>query len=75
MSEPIKINGRIVESGTEVSVAGERGRFIFRHLNRDGSGTFYGGPNGYGMFRAFRLERVATVHSKPKLRSSLEALS
>lgn len=72
-AEPFKINGRIVERGTELSVAGERGRFRFLYLNpSDGSLTCYGGVQGHEMFRAFRVERVRTVHSKSKTRGNAD---
>lgn len=71
MSDPIKVNGRILDEGTEVTIKGERGRFRYTGIvNPDGSGTFYGGMNGYGMFRAFHFNKISRVHTKNKLRGN-----
>lgn len=72
-AEPLKINGRIVEPGTELSITGERGRFRFVAVfTGDGSLTCYGGTQGHEMFRSFRPERVRTVHSKSKTRGNAD---
>lgn len=64
-AEPVQINGRTLEPGiTELSVAGERGRFTYQGTNPDGSINVYGGTPGRERFRAFRIERVKTVHRK-----------
>ncbi len=66
-------NGRHVEPGTELSIRGERGRFKFvAHVLTD-SGEWldvWGGTDGQQAFRAFALDRVTTVHTKPKLRDA-----
>lgn len=70
---PLKVNGRIVEAGTEISVHGETGRFTVRYLYPgDGSVACYGGRPGHEMWRAFTLTRIRTVHSKPKIRANVE---
>jgi hypothetical protein len=71
-------NGRVLTSGTEVSVRGERGRFRFREHVRTPAGaewlTFVGGPHGQECFRSFRPERVRTVHRVGKSGPALVAL-
>jgi len=69
----MKVHGRILDRGTEVSIRNERGRFRFVEVfDGDGSGTFYGGPQGHEMFRSFHLDRIKTVHSKNKTRANVE---
>jgi hypothetical protein len=63
----VKINGRIVEPGTELSVQGEPGRFVFRWMTGSYL-TCWGGRQGYEKFRTFRPEQVRRVHSKSKRR-------
>lgn len=71
MSDPLKIHGRIIDAGlTEISVAGERGRFTVHGINPDGSVNCYGGTIGRERYRAFRLDRIKTVHTKPKNRKN-----
>ena len=57
------INGRAVEQGTELRIAGERGRFLFvKHVRTPVAEWVDAiGPNGGG-FRSFRPDRVRTVH-------------
>lgn len=62
------VNGRAVERGTEVTIKGLRGRYVYQYMNPDGSGCFYGGATGHEMFRDFHLDRVARVHYKNKTR-------
>lgn len=63
----IQLNGRDVTPGTELSIRGERGRFRFlKHVSRPERGIewidVYGGPKGSEQLRAFRPERIKTVH-------------
>jgi hypothetical protein len=66
----LKVNGRIIENGTEISVQGEPGRFVFRWMTGS-SLTCWGGRLGHEMYRSFPTSRVRRVHSKPKLRQSI----
>lgn len=70
--ETLKINGRIVEVGTEVSIKGESGRFVFRYRMKNGDLTLWGGRTGHESWRSFRPNRVARVHYKSKTRSNKE---
>lgn len=68
VSEDITINGRHVTPGTELSVAGVRGRVAFvRHVRRDNGTEWVDAiqPGRTG-WRSFRPEQVRTVHIKPK---------
>jgi hypothetical protein len=67
VSTEVTINGRQVSPGTELQVSGERGRFRFiRQVTRPERGItwldVWGGPKGSENLRAFRPERVRTVH-------------
>lgn len=69
----IRVNGRAVEPGTELSIKGEKGRFQYRYpiLNEDGDVTgvtVYGGPSGRSTYRSFSLDRIRTVHRITKTR-------
>lgn len=71
--ETMKINGRILEKGTEFSVKGERGRFRFiAHVVTDKTEWIdcIGGQKGYEMFRAFSPTNVRRVHVRQKTRSN-----
>lgn len=58
-----------VEPGREISVRGERGRFVVRRVDAErGEITCWGGPTGREMWRTFRIDRVAVVHRVPKRR-------
>lgn len=71
-----KVNGRILERGTEVSIRNQRGRFRFVSVNKgDGSGCFYGGPTGHEMFRDFYLAQVRVVHAKKRTRANLAEIA
>jgi hypothetical protein len=67
--EVLKVNGRLIENGTEISVSGEPGRFIFRWMTGPHL-TCWGGRTGHEMYRTFRIDRVRRVHSKPKTRGA-----
>jgi hypothetical protein len=64
-------NRRVVLPGTELSVAGERGRFRFlaHVVNSDDEWIdCYGGREGREMFRSFPPERVQVVHRVRRMR-------
>lgn len=66
-------NGRHVEPGTELSIEGERGRFLFRQYVRKGDKEWidvFGGQAGHETLRSFRPHRVKTVHRLQKTRSN-----
>ena len=65
----MKINGRHVEPGTELSIHGETGRFVFRWMTGDHR-TCWGGRTGHEKFRTCPIDKVKTVHSKPKTRGA-----
>ena len=63
----IQINGRHVSHGTELKIAGERGRFRFLRLVNTGKHEWvdvWGGPKGAENWRSFSLEKVKRVHYK-----------
>ena len=69
VSDEIKVNGRIVNEGTEFSIQGESGRFIcLRHVKTSKTEwiDWVGGAKGYKMMRSFAVDRVKTVHYKNK---------
>lgn len=70
MSDPVEINGHTLEAGVTVfTVTGERGRFLFRGLNLDGSLHAWGGTYGRERARDFRPERISKIH-KPTNRKN-----
>jgi hypothetical protein len=64
----IQINGRNVSAGTELKIAGERGRYRFiRQVTTDKGVEWidvWGGPKGSEQWRSFRAEKVRRVHYK-----------
>lgn len=67
----ITLNNRHVTRGTELSVAGWRGRYRFQYAHTNDQGDLaevvvYGGPKGHGIYRSCAPERVRTVHRIPK---------
>jgi hypothetical protein len=66
MAESLKANGRLLAPGVEVSITGERGRFTFHGVNRDGSLSVYGGKLGHEAWRAFCSDRIKRVHRTHK---------
>lgn len=58
--------GRQLEIGDTVRVRNERGVFVVKGFNPDGSISVYGGANGYGLFRDFRPDRVRLVKAPTK---------
>lgn len=74
ISYEMKYNGRIIEPNTEISIRGESGRFRFiKHVATPTCEWIdvVGGKNDrYKQFRAFRPERIKTVHWKNKTRTN-----
>ena len=74
ISETIKVNGRIVEKGTELSIQGQSGRFLFlKHVktpNCEWVDVIGGKNDRYKQFRAFRPEQIKRVHWKNKTRAN-----
>ena len=70
----ITINGRTVTPKTEISIRGETGRFTFHYSLRDDEVTVWGGQTHYEKWRTFKIDRVRTVHRKPRLRKNAEAI-
>jgi hypothetical protein len=64
--EPVGVHGRDLHPGTEVSIAGERGRFRFVQATTTTAERvvldFIGGRPGHECWRSFYPERVKTVH-------------
>lgn len=65
-SQPIRVHGRELQPGTEVSITGERGRYRFLGAKTTSSDRvvldFIGGRAGHECWRSFYPERVKTVH-------------
>lgn len=63
----IQINGRHVVKGTELKIAGERGRFKFMRVVSTGKTEWvdcWGGSKGSEQWRSFSIEKVKRVHYK-----------
>lgn len=77
LTHAIKLRGRRVTPGVELSLRGERGRFRFeRHVANSATGTEWldlRGPNGE--WRSVREERVRTVHRVAKARPARRTLA
>lgn len=59
MIEPNKLT-----EGQEFKVRGERGTFVFRGIDSDGSIRCYGGALGRASWRNFRAETITKVIRK-----------
>lgn len=74
-----RVRRRLHKPGTEVSVTGERGRFVLQYATTASTGavslTFIGGPPGAEKWRSFRPDRVRTVHRMPKCRAPVRRAS
>lgn len=70
-SDPVRIHGRLVEPGTELSVFGETGRFVFRWMSGDDL-TCWGGKNGREKYRTFSPDKIKRVHVKKVLRDNID---
>lgn len=66
-----RINNRLVEPGTELSVKGETGRFVFKWMTGDDL-TCWGGKSGREKYRTFSIDKVRRVHSKQVLLTAKE---
>lgn len=68
------VHGRVLEPGTEVSIAGERGRFRFVKSARTTSGRvtcdFIGPDDQTKCWRSFYPERIKTVHRLNRTRAN-----
>lgn len=66
----IQVNGRWLNIDSEVSIAGERGRFRYLGYSHSSDGkvvlNFVGGSTNHEMLRSFYPERVKTVHNTKK---------
>ena len=67
----IKVNGRIVTVGTELSIENETGRYRFvKHVYNPRVDAEWidvvGGPKGYNIYRSFNPSRIKRVHWKNK---------
>ncbi len=71
-STSITVNRRSVEPGTELSIRGEPGRFVFVEHVRTPKGaawvTCIGGIAGRAEYRSFDPARIKTVHRVSKRR-------
>lgn len=75
VDDHIVVNGRHVIKGTELSIKGEGGRFRFiKYVYNTAVDCEWidvvGGRKGVSQFRAFRPDRVKTVHWKNKTREN-----
>jgi hypothetical protein len=74
VTDEIKVNGRSVSKGTELSIKGHPGRFLFiKHVKTPTTEWIdvVGGTKGYKMLRSFAVDSVKTVHWKNKTRENL----
>lgn len=64
--EAVRVHGRDLTPGTEVTISGERGRYRFVGASTTSSQRlvldFIGGRAGHECWRSFYPERVKTVH-------------
>lgn len=58
------IDPRQMTDGQEFRVRNERGVFIFKGIDSDGSVKCYGGPMGRGSWRNFRPENITAILKK-----------
>lgn len=74
ISYDTRINGRLIEVGTEMSIPGE-GRFVFlKHVTTPTGVEWidvYGGKKGHETLRSFRPDRIRTVHRDRRLRAGV----
>jgi len=74
VSEEFQINGRNISVGTELSITGESGRFLFiKHVKTPNAEWIdvRGGRKGFETWRSFYIDRVKTVHRISKTRKNL----
>jgi hypothetical protein len=60
-------NWNAIEPGTSVKIAGERGQFVFRKVDRNGDVEVFGGSSGRLMVRTFRADRVRVKGHRRKV--------
>lgn len=74
--QTVRIHGRELHPGTEVSIRGERGRFRFMRATTTSSDRivfdFIGGAAGHECWRSFYPERVKTVHRVSRNRKNAQ---
>lgn len=64
-------DGRSLDAGTEIKVAGESGSFKFRFASDNGDLNCWGPVDSrHACWRAFRPSRVTRIHRKPVSRSA-----
>lgn len=76
VSYEMQINGRNVEPGTELKIAGERGRFRFIKYVTTPTAEWvdvWGGTKHAPAWRSFKLDRVRRVHYKNTTDQALTA--
>jgi Na+-transporting NADH:ubiquinone oxidoreductase subunit NqrF len=56
-----------IEPGTPVKIAGERGEFVFRKVDRNGDVEVFGGSSGRLMVRTFRADRLRVKGHRRKV--------
>lgn len=70
-----RVHGRELVRGTEVSIAGERGRFRFIRATTTSTDRivfdFIGGTAGHECWRSFYPERIKRVHRIPRTRRNV----
>lgn len=68
------MNHRKLETGTEVTITGERGRFRYQGQTTTSTGRtvyhFVGGAAGRECFRSFYPERIKRVHRINRTRAN-----
>ena len=62
------IDPTTLTEGQEFRVRGQRGTFVFRGIDADGSVRCYGGPTGRGSWRNFRADAILKVVRKKQQR-------
>lgn len=70
----IQVNGRKVVKGTELKIAGQRGRFRFIQQVKTDKAEWvdvWGGPKGSENWRSFSLDKIKRVHYKNQTDASL----
>lgn len=70
VADTVKVNGRFLTPGTEVRIAGERGRFRFERFVESERTTWIDVRTHDGRFRAFDPARVRTVHLTKRMRGA-----
>lgn len=68
VSVEMQVNGRYIVKGTELKIAGERGRYRFvKHVVTEKGAEWvdvWGGPKGCESLRSFRVDKIKRVHYK-----------